>query len=212
MININEPEYDELVRQSTKGSKDALDKLFAIGVGHLVNNPVKAAKTFKDSAISYRIAAFRNAAQLETAQNEIGKLVEDIDIFKEWISIFPNGYVALPKIVQGLDRETIEAVMYGNCHYPSDPEVIRIFLYLDLALEKHNKVFARINGYRTNYLCEMMLTYFGLESKSALFKTPLLSHSIEDILTTIDVRVGLDLLAHKIEAKFQIEGKQVQKS
>lgn len=201
---VNEPKYDELVRQSTKGSKKALDELFAVGEENLVNNPVKAAKIFKDSAISYRIAAFRNLAQLETSQNEINNLVEDIEIFKEWISIFPNGYVALPKNVAGLDCETIEAAMFGNCSYPSDPEIIRIYNFLNFHLAKYDEDFKRINGNRPKYIYGMLLTYFGLESKRAYF-----SHSIENILTPVDVRVGLDLLAHKIEEKFIIQGKQV---
>lgn len=206
MINIGEPEYDELVRQSTKGSKDALDKLFAIGEGHLVsNNPVNAAKAFKDSAISYRIAVLRNEAQLEATQNEVDNLIEDIQILKEWISIFPNGHVDLPKFVTGLNNETIEAAMYGNLGRPSDPAIIRIYSFLNFHLAKCNKEFASINGNRPKFISGMLFSYFGLDITGRFYS----DFSTTDALNSIDVRVGLDLLAYKIEAMFLIQGKQV---
>lgn len=206
MININKYEYVDLVRQSTKGSKEALEELFIIGDGYLAcNDPIKAATTFKDSAISYRIATLRNLGKLEATQDEVNKLLKDLDIYREWISTFPNGEVALPRIVTGLDTSIIQAAIYGKCRYPSDPEIIRIYHYLDLALEKHSTEYASVNGNRAVFICELLLGYFGEYPYVSEFD---LDCTKINIHTPIDVRVGVDLMAHKIEAKFLIQGRQ----
>ena len=182
--------YLELIRLSTKGDKEATEKLFSI-VDELLTEgeTFKAATGFKDAAISYRIAAFRNSAQLETSQKEAQQLIRDMDIFREWFLAFPDGQVVLPKVNTGIDKKAIEKAIYGEIKYPLDPEVSKIYWFLDAALAKSNEDFACLNGNRPLYVSEMLFAYFGMPSRRHLNFTN----------ASVDVRVGMDLLARKIE-------------
>jgi hypothetical protein len=185
--------YEELIRLSTKGDKEATETLFSIGEKLLIEGEIANAATgFKDAAISYRIAAFRNSAQLETSQKEAQQLIRDMDIFREWFLAFPDGQVALPKVNAGVDKKAIEKAIYGEIKYPLDPEVSKIYWFLDAALAKSNEDFARLNGNRPLYVKEMLCAYFGMPSRRHL----------NLINASVDVRVGMDLLARKIEEKF----------
>ena len=185
--------YEELIERSTKGDKEATEKLFSIGDELLTEGETfKAATGFKDAAISYRIAAFRNSAQLETSQKEAQQLIRDMGVFREWFNAFPNGQVALPKVNAGVDKKAIEASIYGEIKYPLEPEVSKIYWFLDAALAKSNEDFARLNGNRPLYVSEMLFSYFGIPSRVDL----------NLINASVDVRVGMDLLARKIEEKF----------
>jgi hypothetical protein len=82
--------------------------------------------------------------------------------------------------------------MYGEIKYPLDPEVSKIYWFLDAALAKSNEDFARLNGNRPLYVKEMLCAYFGMPSRRHLNLTN----------ASVDVRVGMDLLARKIEEKF----------
>jgi hypothetical protein len=185
--------YEELIRLSTKGDKEATETLFSIGEKLLIEGEIANAATgFKDAAISYRIAAFRNSAQLETSQKEAQQLIRDMDIFREWFLAFPDGQIALPKVNAGVDKKAIEKAIYGEIKYPLDPEVSKIYWFLDAALAKSNEDFARLNGNRPLYVKEMLCAYFGMPSRRHL----------NLINASVDVRVGMDLLARKIEEKF----------
>ena len=202
-MQISAIKYDELVRLSTKADKKASDELFAYGGESLIaNNPVTAAEAFKDAAISYRISVFRTGAEFETSQKKAHQLMEDVDIFREWILAFPNGRIAIPKVIAGLDQKAIETVIYGAVedHWkttyrgklPLDLAFSPIYCFLDSALEKSNEDFARLNGNRPLYVTEMLFSYFGVPSR----------RDLNLINATIDVRVGIDLLARKIEERF----------
>jgi hypothetical protein len=203
-MQISAIKYDELVRLSTKGDKKASDELFAYGGESLIeNNPVTAAEAFKDAAISYRISVFRTGAEFETSQKKAHQLMEDVDIFREWILAFPNGRIAIPKVIAGLDQKAIETAIYGavvedrwktSCRgqLPVDLVFSPIYCFLDSALEKSNEDFARLNGNRPLYVTEMLFSYFGVPSR----------RDLNLINATIDVRVGIDLLARKIEERF----------
>ena len=202
-MQISAIKYDELVRLSTKGDKKASDELFAYGGESLIaNNPVTAAEAFKDAAISYRISVFRTGAEFETSQKKAHQLMEDVDIFREWILAFPNGRIAIPKVIAGLDQKAIETVIYGAVedHWkttyrgklPLDLAFSPIYGFLDSALAKSNEDFARLNGNRPLYVTEMLFSYFGVPSR----------RDLNLINATIDVRVGIDLLARKIEERF----------
>ena len=193
MTNLMSKAYEELVRASTKGDKKATEELFTIGEDFFIeNNPVKAAEVFKDAAIAYRIAAFRNAAQLEASQGEAKQLLEDLDIFREWLLAFPNGQIELPKSKAGLDKRFIETEFYGEHKLSSHPEIIRIYRFLSCALEKSNEDFAKINGNRPFFVYRILLSYLGIPNS--------LNFDLDNI--TVDVRVGIDLLAYAIEEKF----------
>ena len=202
-MQISAIKYDELVRLSTKADKKASDELFAYGGESLIaNNPVTAAEAFKDAAISYRISVFRTGAEFETSQKKAHQLMEDVDIFREWILAFPNGRIAIPKVIAGLDQKAIETVIYGAVedHWkttyrgklPLDLAFSPIYCFLDSALEKSNEDFARLNGNRPLYVIEMLFSYCGVPSR----------RDLNLINATIDVRVGIDLLARKIEERF----------
>ena len=191
-VLVNQIEYDELVRLSTKGSKKATEDIFCLGKSYVdVGQHDKASKIFEDAAISYRIAAFRNAAQLETSQGQHQQLLKDLDIFREWINTFPNGHPSLPNVVQGINKKHIESIIYGECKSPSDPEIIRLYIFISFALEVSNEEFAKINGNRPLFICGLMLSYFGLSKPPFDFKT-----------ASIDTLIGIDLLALKIIQKF----------
>ena len=92
--------------------------------------------------------------------------MEDVDIYREWILAFPNGRIAIPKLITGLDQKAIETTIYGEvkdpwkiiCRgkLPLDPEFSPIYYFLDSALEKSNEDFARLNGNRPLYVTEML--------------------------------------------------------
>ena len=202
-MQISAIKYDELVRLSTKADKKASDELFAYGGESLIaNNPVTAAEAFKDAAISYRISVFRTGAEFETSQKKAHQLMEDVDIFREWILAFPNGRIAIPKVIAGLDQKAIETAIYGavedhwktSCQgkFPLDLIYSPIYCFLASALAKSNEDFARLNGNRPLYVTEMLFSYFGVPSR----------RDLNLINATIDVRVGIDLLARKIEERF----------
>ena len=189
MTALNSQEYDDLVRASTKGKKKALEDIFTLGESLLVKNSTDAAQAFKDAAISFRISSFRNAAQLEESKSEVSQLLSNIDIYREWVVKFPNGQVALPKAVEGLNKKDIEDVVYGECKYPSDPEVIRYYQFLNQALELTNEDYAKLNGNRPVFICDILLSYFGLGNR----------RNFDFNNASIDVRIGVDLLANRIE-------------
>jgi len=192
MTILNSNEYDGLVRSSTKGSDEATRKIFTLGESLLADgSQYSAAIAFKDSAISYRISAFRNAAKLEDSQNEVSHLLSSMDIFREWIVTFPNGQVALPRAGEELNRKVIEDAVYGECKYPSDQEVIRYYRFLNQALELTNEDYAKLNGNRPVFICDILFSYFGLGNR----------RNFDFNNASLDVRIGVDLLAHRIEEK-----------
>jgi hypothetical protein len=182
---LNQMEYEELVRHSTKGSKQATEDIFSIGKTYLDNSQLdKAVKAFEDAAISYRISTFRNAGLLETSQSLNDKLNGHIDIFREWVLKFPKGHPTIPHMINNIDKRIVETAIYSDCRFPTDPEIIRAYKFLESALNTSNESFAGISGSRPLFVYEMMISYFGLSKPTFDFAS-----------ASIDARIGIDLLA-----------------
>lgn len=192
--------YTEIVKLSTKGDKQATEDLFRLGdeyasAGHFE----ESAKAFKDAAISYRISAFRNEAQLEDFEDKVEILTEDIEFYKEWITIFKSGHPAIPKVVEGVDCDAIYSGLLGVgpfSRWPTDPEIRSTYCFLYSMLDKNNEEWETINPKRIGFIYELMLSYFGFNGL------------IPELLrVSTDVRIGLDLLAHKIEVYHRVKSK-----
>ena len=108
-------EYKELVRSSTKGDKAALKALFSLGESALAEKDVeKAAAVFRDSAISYRIAAYGDRIEAEQAAGKANWLAQSCDIYRAWIEQYPAGLRELPRPVKGIGKNGVKSLIYDD--------------------------------------------------------------------------------------------------
>ena len=85
---MSDTQNDQLIGSATKGDKESLRELFALGEQLLMDgNLDEAVKIFRESAICYRIAAFRNSALYEDTGRSEGELKSFIDKYNEWFNL-----------------------------------------------------------------------------------------------------------------------------
>lgn len=81
---INDEELQDLVRHATKGDPSKLKELFTLGEKSLKDgNYIDAASFFRDSAIAYRIEAYRLRMKLGTKVSEVKYLTQHAEFLKE---------------------------------------------------------------------------------------------------------------------------------
>lgn len=186
-------DYLELIRLSTKGDKQALEELFALAEKlSAEKNYEEASKIFRESAISYRISAFRNSGLAGEANGKAYWLNEEIKLIKHWIEVNPTCFRPLPRIVEGLNKERIFKIVgdeiWPNSNY--DGEYYVLMSMLETSLDKLDGGDMPANSPLRRILY-LMNIYFGL----ADITWP-------NYLDSFDVRIWTDLLADEVERRF----------
>lgn len=108
-------DYQKLIHLSTKGDEQALKDMF--NLAEKLSDEQKheeASKVFRDSAISYRISAFRNSGLAESANGEVYWLNEEIKLMKRWIEINPSGLRPLLRVIEGITSEKITITAFST--------------------------------------------------------------------------------------------------
>lgn len=185
--------YQELIRLSTKGDQQALEDLFVLAEKHSAEkNYEEASKVFRESAISYRISAFRNSGHAGEANGKAYWLNEEIKLIKHWIEVNLTGLRPVPRIVEGLNKESIFEIVgdeiWPNCNY--DGEYYVLMSLLETSLDKIDSGDMPANSPLRRILY-LMNTYFGL----ADITWP-------NYLDSFDVRIWTDLLADEVGRRF----------
>ena len=108
-------DYEELVRQTTKGNEDALTALFALGERYSKEGRLEeAVQVFKDSAISYRIAASRNLSKAGAAEGSAARQSRLLEKYVQWITDNPAGLRPWPLDPIGVDSGYIHGLVMGE--------------------------------------------------------------------------------------------------
>jgi hypothetical protein len=194
-------DYLELISLSTKGDKQALEALFAHAEKlSSMNKHEEATKAFKDSAVSYRISAYRNLNLAEEAKVEVNRLSHEIKLLKDLIGANSPKLRPLPRMLDGLTKQFVwETVDYAIANESLINEQLQSLIsLLNSTLDEihcNNNTLENIDHYggatipsRLTYLME---DYFGLGD------SPFGSD-----LENINVRSLADLLAAEIEKRF----------
>lgn len=128
--------YEELSKRATKGDKQALRELFSLGEKLFSDQQFQqAAAVFKDSAISYRILAFRQGARAEDAEKNAASLEIARQIYQAWIEKNPSGLRKTPfPAPPGADLSRIRDIVYENLIH--DSTLFPLFEYLFSVLHK----------------------------------------------------------------------------
>lgn len=202
-------DYQELVRLSTKGDKQALKDLF--NLAEKLSEEQKheeASKVFRDSAISYRISAFRNSGLGETANGEINWLNEEIKLIKDWIKTNPSGFRPLPRIIEGITNEKIILDIL-KIEIWSDNQLSTLIQHLESTLQNDGMEFYSPGGSSLRVILKLMKDYFGI-SPSSSSHAEIQAHfnqqaaqALENLKKSpLELRICLDLLADEIEKRF----------
>lgn len=183
--------YDNLVRLATQGSKAALAQLFALAEKLRAEHRLEdAAQAFRDSAIAYRIAAFRNTAQKEDAERRGQSLATVVEIYRRWVEANPNGMRQLPRASQLIDSECIRRVIVDELH--NDQTFAPVFAFLFEALSSLGMEFYSPGGSLQRRVWGLLEIVFGLAASNHYFARYLEDRS---------VRIGIDLLADEVERR-----------
>lgn len=183
-------DYQELIRISTKGDKQALEDLFALGETLLESGSLEeAVKAFQDAAISYRISASRNIGLAQSAASEAQQLKEEIQLFQRWVKTNPNTLSRLPRAVTGITENFILEELRDRI-WP-DERYSQLIPYLESALERNGMEFYSPGGSSLRRITSLLGDYFGL-----------CTSPMAKILDNLDVRIGMDLLADDVESRF----------
>lgn len=179
-------EYQDLSSRATRGEKDALSELFALADEFKNQGKLQdAVEAFRESAIAYRISAFRNLNRAETAESQSAWQTRVNEIYRRWIENNPNGLRKLPFPACGLTTEDITQIAAHELF--RDGSFDEIFWFLESKLESLGMQFFSPGGTIQRRVCSLLTEVFGLADGSN-----------SDYLENIDVRIGLDLLAAEI--------------
>jgi hypothetical protein len=202
-------DYQELIRLSTKGDKQALKDLF--NLAEKLSDEQKyeeSSRVFRDSAISYRISAFRNSGLEETAYGEVNWLNEEIKHIKHWIKANPSGLRPLPRIIEGITNEKIILDILRIEIWP-DIQLSTLIEFLENTLQNDGIDFYSPGGSSLRIILKLMKVYFGI-SPSSSSHAEIQTHfnqqaaqALEDLKNSpLELRICLDLLADEIEKRF----------
>ena len=185
-------DYQELIRLSTKGDKQALEDLFKLGETLLINgNFEEASKVFKESAISYRISTSRNFSRAVEADSKADWAKEEVELIKHWIDLNPKGLSTIPRKVEYMNTELLLEIL-GDHIWPKcnpEEEFHGLMTLLETSLDEidgkdlpANSPFRRVFG--------LMNEYYGIGNPS-----------IFNYLNNPTVHIYADLLAYEIEKR-----------
>ena len=185
--------YEEISRLATKGDKNALRDLFKIAESYESEKSFqKATVSFRDSAIAYRISAFRNLARAEEAEQNAARLSENCEIYKKWIESNPNGLRKLPYRIPGITTQHIKEVVVDQL--VKEESFASIFMCLYYSLSALDMEFFSPGGTLQRRAYWLVGEVFGFEGREDAAK----------FINDLSVRVSLDLLADEVMRRYQI--------
>lgn len=186
--------YQELIRFSTKGDKQALEELFALAEKlSAEKNHEEASKVFREAAISYRISAFRNSGLTGEANGKVYWLNKEIELIKHWLEANPTGLRSLPRIVEGMTKKFILEVLRDEV-WP-DSQFEGLIPLIESALQNNGAEFSSPGGSSLRQIISLMIAYFGLNAYGSA------------TLDLLEVRIGMDQLADEVERRFHASKK-----
>lgn len=189
---MNNSQYEALIRQATKGDKESLRELFALGERLLTDgNLDEAVKIFRESAISYRIEAFRNAALREEAEFREKRRLSDIEIYREWLSRQAPIFEQLPRSAEGITKEFIRNIMREEIW--KDDSLLPLLAFIINSLSKCGMEFFSPGGSEMRRVGDQVKIYLGLGDIH------------ESYLHHPDVRIGVELLADEIIKRYSLK-------
>lgn len=182
-------EYEALSRRATKGDKQALADLFALAESYQAQDRVKEAMTtYRDAAISYRIAAFRNLSLAESAGERLNWEARIQDIYRQWIDDNPSGIRSFPYDRLGIDRDRMNAIVLRQIS--QDPRFMFLMSYLEDVLSRLGMEFSAPGGTIERRICTLLEELYGFERSG-----------LESYLNNTSVRIALDQIAAEIERR-----------
>lgn len=183
---LSSEEYKELSKKADKGDKHALRELFNLADKIRAEGSYQqAAEIFRDTAISYRISAFRNLARAEQAESESAWLKKVEQIYQRWLEGNLQGMRSIPYVAAGVDAEIIRKVIVDQLI--TDPDFQPVFGFLYAKLADLGMEFYSPGGSIQRKAIYLLLEIFGLSE-----------NGYSEYLKNIDVRVGLDLISDEI--------------
>ena len=186
---MNNTQNDALIRSATKGDNESLRKLFALGEQLLIQgNLEEAAKIFRESAICYRIEAFRNSALYQDTERRERELKSYIDRYNEWFDRQEAIFDPLPRFCDGITRNIIITIMRDEIR--EDDSMQQLLYFIVSALVKHGATFSSPGASDLRQICDHLCDYFGLRFDR------------KNYLNYPDVRIGIDLLADEISKRY----------
>jgi hypothetical protein len=195
--------YEDLINLSTKGNKQALRGLFKLGEALIDKKDFdEASNVFKESAISYRIAAARNIGIANSLLSEVEALKQEVKFTYRWLDSNPNGFKDLPIFLTGINKEFVLQELRDKIWH--DKEFENLISYLESSLIKHGMSFYSPGGSSLRRIVGLLNDYFGLTNdiyKKATNSSVKISNVKSQFIQHIDVRIGLDLLADEIEKR-----------
>jgi hypothetical protein len=181
-------DYNELVRQSTRGDDDATKKLFSLGEERAsAGDFLGASEAFKDAAIAYRIARSREKGSRESSQNA-SRYDEAIrDMYRDWIVANPHGAKPLPIDQQEagwLDRfPTTEFIDLAK-ESPFDI----IYYHLENELSRRGVEFFSPGGSIQRRVSQIAKVMIGMNVNA----------EYSQLLGDIEIRVPMDLIVDEV--------------
>ncbi len=184
-------EFKELSSRAARGEKEALRSLFAVADQYENNGNFEvAAKVFRDSAIVYRISAFRNLNRAEQAEAEINWHRRTTEIFRQWVTRNPRGLGRLPYPANGITTQDIRRFIVDELL--NENSFSDVFQFLEVTLESLGMRFYSPGGSLQRRTTALLSEVFGLDD-----------FGMCEYLTNVDVRVCLDLLADEVMRRYE---------
>ena len=188
-------DYEELVRQTTKGNEDALTALFALGERYSKEGRLEeAVQVFKDSAISYRIAASRNRSKALEEKSFAERQSRLLEKYLQWIADNPAGLRPWPLDPIGVDPGYIHGLVNGELQ--GDERCMDLFYCLESELHRAGFEFSSpgLSPMRCIWLLLERLFGFGDGFPG-----------LDPYLNKVQLRVLLDPIADEIVRRRQVD-------
>lgn len=199
VIQLNN-NYNELSRRAAKGDKDAQKAIFEMAEQCEKDKSFKkAAELYREAAMDYRIAAFRNKMRTESPESSDNRVARELalkdyvrNIYDRWIDSHPKGMHELPYDSQGLKRSEIYVFFQKGLHYEDDFNNVFNFFGEEVFGKEWNIVDPERRG--KDLLMHLLEACFGFKDLPGINFVSKLSTSI---------RVCLDLFADEIIKRYQ---------
>ena len=191
---MSNAQNDQLIGSATKGDKESLRALFALGEQLLIDgNLDEAVKIFRESAICYRIAAFRNSALHEETERSERELKSFIDKYNEWFNRPEEIFPPLPRFFDGMTKKIATAIIRDEIQ--EDEAMLPLLRFIAFALKKHGAIFSSPGASDIRQIRNHLCDYFGLGLNR------------ENYLNYPDVRTGMDLLADEVARRYSLKNR-----
>lgn len=186
-------DYDELVRQSTKGADDATKKLFSLGEERASAGDFQgASEAFKDAAIGYRIARSRERGSRESSQNA-SRYDEAIrDMYRDWIIANPHGAEPLP--IDRLEAGWLDRFPAAEfIDLAKDPPFDIIYYHLENELSRRGVEFFSPGGSIQRRVAQIAKVMIGMNVNA----------EYNQLLGEIEIRVPMDLIMDEVTRRVE---------